>query len=59
MRLYESAITSRVVLARKIGRLATFDFYNKIGTKLPIEDVRYSVAIEVTTDMPLQREIGR
>ena len=27
--------------------------------KLPTQDVRYSVAIGVTTDMPLQREIGR
>jgi len=29
------------------------------GTFLPFVDIRYSVAIGVTTDMPLQREIGR
>jgi len=36
MRLYESAITSRLVFSRKIGRPATFDFCNNIE---PITDI--------------------
>jgi hypothetical protein len=35
------------------------DFCNKIGTFQTSSDVCFPVAIGVTTDMPLQREIGR
>jgi hypothetical protein len=35
------------------------DFCNNIGTFQTSSDVCFPVAIGVTTDMPLQREIGR